>query len=230
MTRTAPEPRPLRVDIYFDVLCPWSFIAKRRLERALSALSDPGRVEVVWRSFELSPGNRRTPGPTAAEEMAEWWGDRTNARVDQIRRLGAAMGLDLDLHRARPVDTFDAHRLFHMAAARGKGSDILEHLLAAYHTDGLNIADHRVLERLGTRSGLQIDDVRALLTGNAFADAVRADEARAAERGVTGVPTLLIGTESPLPAVQPPEKLTRLLEQALADPPGIRTLPDDHTA
>ncbi|XRQ05992.1 DsbA family oxidoreductase [Actinomadura welshii] len=225
MTRTTPEPSPLGADVFFDVLCPWSFIAKRRLERALSTLSDAGRVEIVWRSFELSPRNRRTPGPTAAEEMTEWWGDRTAARIDLIRRLGAAEGLDLDLHRARPVDTFAAHRLFQLAAAHGRADQVLEHLLTAYHTDGLNIADPRVLERLGTRAGLDIDDVNALMSGDAFATAVRADEENAAERGVTGVPSLVLGTRPPVSAVQPPEQLSRLLERAITDLPAVPATP-----
>ncbi|WP_207946081.1 DsbA family oxidoreductase [Actinomadura sp. 7K534] len=165
MTRTTPEPIPPRADVYFDVLCPWSFIAKRRLEKALSTLPHADRVEIVWRSFELSPQSRKTPGPTAAEEMTEWWGDRTAARIDLIRRLGAAEGLELNLHKARPVDTFDAHRLFHLATAHGRSDHMLEHLLTAYHTDGLNIADPRVLEHLGTRAGLELDHVRALLPG-----------------------------------------------------------------
>lgn len=149
--RVVSRGRSLRADVYFDVLCPWSFIAKRRLETALSLL--PDRVEVVWRSVELAPGNRRTPGPTAAEKMTGWTGDRAAARIDLIRRLGAAEGLVLDLHRTRPVDTFDAHRVLHLAAARGKTDAMLELLLAAYHTDGLNVADPLVLERLGTMAG-----------------------------------------------------------------------------
>ncbi|TDC64826.1 DsbA family oxidoreductase [Actinomadura sp. GC306] len=224
MTRTTPEPSSPRAEVYFDVLCPWSFIAKRRLEKAVSALP-AARVEVVWRSFELSPQNRRTPGPTAAEEMAKWWGDRTAARVDLIRRLGAAEGLELNLHRARPVGTFDAHRLFHLATAHGRADQVLEHLLTAYHTDGLNIADPRVLERLGTSAGLELDDVNALMSGDAFANAVRTDEVNAAEHGVTGVPSLVIGTRPPVSAVQPPGKLSRLLQPDMTDPPLPRPCP-----
>ncbi|GAA0599274.1 DsbA family oxidoreductase [Actinomadura livida] len=225
MTRTTREQSPLRADVYFDVLCPWSFIAKRRLERALSALPDAGRVEIVWRSFELSPQSRKTPGPTAAEEMTEWWGDRTAARIDLIRRLGAAEGLELNLHKARPVDTFDAHRLFHLATAHGRSDHMLEHLLTAYHTDGLNVADPQVLEHLGTRAGLDIDDVNALLSGDAFADEVRADEKNAAKRGVTGVPSLVLGTRPPVSAVQPPEELSHRLERAITDPPEVPATP-----
>ncbi|MBB5133422.1 putative DsbA family dithiol-disulfide isomerase [Thermocatellispora tengchongensis] len=199
------------VDVYVDVLCPWCFIAKRRLAAAVAAMPDV-RVSVVWRSFELGPTLGREPGPTAAEEMAGWWGDQADARIAMIRRLGAAEGLELNLDRARPVNSFDAHRLLHLAAASGRADRMLEGLLRAYHIDGADIADHAVLERLGVEAGVTAGDVAALLASDAYADAVRADEKRAAERGVTGVPALVIGTRPPVSAVQSPAHLVRLLK------------------
>ncbi|WP_344982073.1 DsbA family oxidoreductase [Streptosporangium fragile] len=210
----------MRAEVYVDVLCPWCFIAKRRLETALAALPGTGRAAVVWRSFELSPGQGRVPGPTAAEEMIRWWGERASARIDLIRRLGAAEGLVLDLHTARPVNTFDAHRLLHLAAARDRADPMLERLLGAYHTDGADIADLHVLERLGAKAGLDGGDVAAVLRGDAYADAVRADERRAFERGVTGVPALVIGTRPPVSPLRPPAELARLLELGMTGRPG----------
>lgn len=206
---------PVQVDAYVDVLCPWCFIGKRRLAAAVAQVADRGRVEIVWRSFELSPLQGRVPGPTAAEAMSQWWGDQADTRIAQIRSLGAAEGVELNLHKARPVTTFDAHRICHLATAEGVADQMLEHLLRAYHTDGLNIADPSVLQRLGAEAGLDISKVRSLLAGDAYADAVRADERRAAEHGVTGVPSLVIGARDPVSAVQPAAELRRLLEQAL---------------
>lgn len=101
----------MRVEIYSDVLCPWCFIAKRRISAALGQLADPDRVEVVWRSDELSPNQGRVPGRTAAEEMGEgdWWGDQAQARITRIRDLGTVEGVELNLHLAphcpaTPVD------------------------------------------------------------------------------------------------------------------------------
>jgi predicted DsbA family dithiol-disulfide isomerase len=108
----------VRVEIYADVLCPWCFIAKRRVSSALTQLADGSGVEVVWRSYELGPNLSRIPGPTAEEEMRDgsWWGGEAGARISRIRDLGAADGVELNLHLARPVNTFDAHRLVHLAA------------------------------------------------------------------------------------------------------------------
>ncbi|MFI6712987.1 DsbA family oxidoreductase [Nonomuraea sp. NPDC050478] len=206
----------MKLEIYADVLCPWCYIGKRRLTAALAQHSGRARVEVAWRSYELAPEAERTPGPTAAEAMAEWWGEQAPARVEHIRSLGAAEGLELNLHLARPVNTFDAHRLVKLATDRDRADEMMELLLRAYHTEGLNVADVQVLRRLGDQAGLDGDEVRAVLAGDGYADEVRADRRRAAEHGVTGVPSLVVDGRPPVPGVQPVADLYRLLEHGLA--------------
>ncbi|MFC9977568.1 DsbA family oxidoreductase [Spirillospora sp. NPDC127200] len=205
----------MRIEVYADVLCPWCYIGKRRLSAALAGLEE--RVEVVWRSFELAPDSSREPGVTAAEAMREWRGDQTEARIARIRSLGAAEGLELDLEKARPVNTFDAHRLIHLAAdeRRGRGDAMAERLLYAYHTEGLNIADPEVLTRLGTEAGMEPAAVRAVLEGDWYTEQVRGDERRGRELGVSGVPTLVIADGTPTSAVQSPEVLRGLVLAAL---------------
>ncbi|WP_431896732.1 DsbA family oxidoreductase [Nonomuraea sp. bgisy101] len=202
------------IEIYTDVLCPWCYIGKRRITTALADVAGRERMEVVWRSFELDPGASVTPGETAAEAMVMWWGDQASARVAKIQALGAAEGLDLDLHAARPVSTFDAHRLAHLAADHGLADEMMERLFRAYHTEGLNVADPLVLERLGAEAGLEAVRVRDVLSGDAYAADVRADERRAAELGVRGVPSVVIDDGPPFSGVQPPAALRTLFEQA----------------
>ncbi|MFI7133682.1 DsbA family oxidoreductase [Nonomuraea sp. NPDC050153] len=205
----------MKLEIYADVLCPWCYIGKRRLTAALADLADRDSLEISWRSFELAPEEGRIPGPTAAEAMAGWWGEQAPARIAQIRSLGAAEGLELNLHLARPVSTFDAHRLCKLAADRGGADQMMELLLHAYHTEGLNVADPQVLRRLGGEAGLDTDEVRAVLAGDDYAEQVRADRLRAAELGVTGVPSLVVGGRPPLSGVQPVADLHRLLKRGL---------------
>lgn len=205
----------VEVDVYVDVLCPWSYIGKRRLEAALADMSEPGRVRLRWRSFELSPDEPRTPTLTAAASMAEWWGEHGAARVEHIHALARAEGLGIDLHRARPVNTFDAHRLYQMGAEHGLGDAVMERLLRGYLCEGLNVSDPQVLERLGGEAGLDAAQVRDMLAGSRYADRVRADERTARERGVTGVPTLVLDGGPPVSAVQSPAQLRRLLEDGL---------------
>lgn len=201
----------MKVEIYADPLCPWCYIGKRRLAAALELLEDRRSVEVVWRSYELDPGAGRVPGPTAAEAMTQWWGDRAPARVALIQSLGAAEGLDLNMQLARPVSTFDGHRLCQLAADRGLAEQMMERLLSAYHSEGLNVADLPVLQRLGEDAGLDKDEVRAVLAGDAYADKVRDDRRRAVEFGVTGVPSLVIDGRPPVSGLQPPADLAQLL-------------------
>lgn len=205
----------MQVEVFADVLCPWCYIGSRRLTAALAQVADRDEVEVVWRSYELAPDQEPVPGPTAAEAMTQWWGEQAPARVAHIRAVGAADGLELNLHLARPVNTFTAHRLIHLAAERGLADEMAERLLRGYHTEGLNIADRRVLARLGAEAGLAAADVEALLTGDAHADRVRADERRAAELGITGVPSLVIDGSAAVSGVQPPAELRRLIELAV---------------
>ncbi|GAA4975654.1 DsbA family oxidoreductase [Actinoplanes utahensis] len=187
-------------------------MAPSGLTAALDLVTDRRRVQVVIRSYELAPGESRNPGPTAAEAMTGWWGDQAGARKATIESLGAAEGLSINLHRARPVNTFDAHRLCHLAADRDRADEMLEQLLRAYHTDGLNIADPQVLQRLGGAAGLADTEVHAVLVGDDYAEDVRADRRRGVEHGVTGVPTLVIDGGPPVSVIQPVAQLRRLFE------------------
>ncbi|GAA0939634.1 DsbA family oxidoreductase [Nonomuraea longicatena] len=204
----------MKIEIYADVLCPWCYIGKRRLTAALATHPDRDDIEIVWRAYELAPDEGRTPGPTAAEAMAGWWGEQAPARIARIRSLGAAEGLELNLHLARPVNTFDAHRLIKLAAGQGLGDQMMERLLRAYHTEGLNVADAQVLVRLGGEAGLDGDAVRAVLAGDDYAEQVRADRRHAAAHGVTGVPSLVIDGRPPVSEVQSVADLHRLLSHS----------------
>lgn len=201
----------MKLEIYADVLCPWCYIGKRRLTAALAQHTGRDSIEIVWRAYELAPEEGRTPGPTAAEAMAGWWGEQAPARIARIRSLGAAEGLDLNLHLARPVNTFDAHRLVKLAADRDRADQMMELLLHAYHAEGHSVADGQVLQRLGGEAGLDAGEVRTLLDGDDYADEVRADRRRASEHGVTGVPSLVIDGRPPVSGVQPVADLQRLL-------------------
>ncbi|MET9832223.1 DsbA family oxidoreductase [Streptomyces sp. NPDC006385] len=207
----------MKIEIFSDVLCPWCYIGKRRIRAALEAFAHRDRLEVVWRSFELAPELDRTPGVTAAQAMEQWMDPAAvPARVRLIKDNGRQEGLELNLERSRPISTFDAHRLSHLAAHRGQADEILERLFHAYHTEAVNVADHDVLARLAVEEGLDAGEVRALLDGDAYADDVRADERRARALGVSGVPSVVVDGMCPVPGVMPPAELASVLEQAWA--------------
>ncbi|MET9608565.1 DsbA family oxidoreductase [Streptomyces sp. NPDC006512] len=211
----------MKIEIYSDVLCPWCYIGKRRIAKALEGFAHRDAVEVVWRSFQLAPEADGVPGPTAAEAMEQWTDPAAvPARVALIRSNGEQEGVELNLHKSRPVSTFDAHRLIHLAAARGRVDQVLEGLFHAYHTDALNVADPDVLSGIATAAGLDADEVGALLAGEAYADQVTADERRARAAGVGGVPSVVIDGRPPVSGVQDPAVLTAAFEAAWAQRAG----------
>jgi len=208
----------MQIEIHADVLCPWSYIAKRRLEAASGLADTP--IEIVWRSFELSPEGRPISGDSAADMIRQWRGDAAEARIAQIVSLGAAEGLKLDLENARPTNSFNAHRLIHLGAASGKADAVMERLLRAYHSEAENIAVTGVLDRLGREAGLAPSTVAELLAGDDFAEAVRADKRLAVERGISGVPVMVLAGATPTSAVKPIEELADLLRQAAGSQAG----------
>ncbi|MCP2261981.1 putative dithiol-disulfide isomerase, DsbA family [Streptoalloteichus tenebrarius] len=207
------------VEIWSDVLCPWCYLGKRRFEAALARFEHRDAVDVVWRSFELRADEPTVPGRSLLDVMAGYGLDREAAleRFEHIRQLGEAEGLTLNLTTARPVNTFDAHRLTHWAAAHGLRGELKERLFRAYHTENLNVADHDVLAGLAGEVGLDADQAREVLAGDAFGEDVRADERRAREVGVGAVPTFLVDGRRTTAGAMSADVLLNLLETAWSE-------------
>ncbi|OON73273.1 DsbA family oxidoreductase [Streptomyces tsukubensis] len=185
----------MKIEIWSDIMCPWCYIGKARLDTAIERFGGRDDVEVVWRSFELRPEQPRTPGATLGEMMRQRLGLRpgdTVALFEKIRVLGEAEGLDIRLTDVRPVNSFDAQRLVHLAAGSGRAHRLKDELFKAYLTSHQNVADHDVLSRLATGAGLETAAVDAVLAGDSYAREVREDEAAAVRHGVTGVPTVFV--------------------------------------
>ena len=212
--------QPMRIEIWSDVVCPWCYIGKRRFESALARFAHRDQVQVVWRSFELDPrAPRRSPGSLNDYLARKIGGSVAQAAAmnAQISALAAKEGLDYQLDRAKHGNSFDAHRLIHLAASHGLQAQAKERLLRAYFTEGLPISDPDTLVTIGAELGLPADDVRAMLEGDAYADAVRADERRAAAFGVSGVPFYVIDEQYGVSGAQDPAVFLGALEQAWAE-------------
>lgn len=205
------------IEIWSDVVCPWCYIGKRRFEAALAQFAHRDAVAVVWRSFELDPQAPRVVEGSLNEMLAGKLGVSTAEAAEMNQRvtgLAAAEGLEYRLDRARPGNSFDAHRLIHLAAAHGRQADAKERLLRAYFTEGLPIGDHDTLAALGAELGLPGDEVRAMLAGDAYAADVRADERRAAGFGIGGVPFFVFGERYGISGAQPAALFLDGLRQA----------------
>ncbi len=207
----------MKVEIWSDVVCPWCAIGKRRFESALAAFASADDVEVVWRSFELDPNAPRELSEDLVDHLAGKYGcSREQAEQMQanVTNVAAAEGLDFHLERARSGNTFDAHRVLHLARDRGVQSAVKDALLRAYFTDGEAIGDPDVLVRVAAGAGLDADEVRAVLDSHKYADEVRADEQEARALGVTRVPFFVIDRRFGVSGAQSPQILLQALEQA----------------
>ncbi len=210
----------MEVEIWSDVVCPWCYIGKRHLESALASFASPDPVRVVWRSYELDPNGPARRTESMAEVLQQKYGmsageaEAANAR---LTGLAAEVGLDYRLDEVAMGNTFDAHRLVHLAGTAGLADAMKERLMAAYFTEGIPIGDRSHLADLAVEVGLERTAVVELLAGSRFADEVRADERRAAELGVTGVPFFVIAGRYAVSGAQPPELLLDVLERAAAD-------------
>jgi predicted DsbA family dithiol-disulfide isomerase len=210
----------VKVEIWSDVACPWCYIGKRRFEVALARFEHRDEVDVRWRSFELDPDAPAVREVAYADRLATKYGisvAEAEATIDRMIETGAGHGVVLRFDKARPANTFDAHRLLHLGAERGVQHDLKERLLRAMFTTGANLADVDVLVALATDAGIDPAEARDALAGDAFAAEVRADERRAADLGITSVPFFVVDGKLGVSGAQPPDLLLGVLEEARAD-------------
>jgi predicted DsbA family dithiol-disulfide isomerase len=212
----------LRVDIWSDIACPWCYVGKRRLEAALARFAHKNDVRVVWRAFELDPSAPRLRERTVshAGRIAAKYGipvPEAEKRIRQMTEMARADGLDFHFEKVQSGNTFDAHRVLHLAHERGIQDAVKERLLQAYMTEGAAISDHETLVRLAGEAGLDEEQVRAMLAGNAYEREVRGDEASARELGISGVPFFVIGGRYGVSGAQSAEVLLKVLEKAWAE-------------
>ena len=207
----------MRVEIWSDVVCPWCYVGKRNFEAALSRFEHRDEVEVIWRAFELDPSAPAEREGDYAAHLARKYGmsvDQAGKMIETMTVTGAKAGVTLDFGRARPGNTFDAHRLIHLAGERGAQDAVKEKFLRATFTDGEPIGDRAVLLRLAGEAGLPQDRASAVLESDAYAAEVRAEESLALELGISAVPFFVIDRTFGLPGAQPPDVILKALERA----------------
>ena len=214
----------VKIEIWSDVVCPWCYIGKRRLESALASFEHADEVEITWRSFQLDPSASANPTESVAEHLGrKFGGGEASGRqmVARVAAIAAEEGLSFERYPdARHANTRDAHRLLHLAlaesgpAAQGR---LKEALLAANFTHAENLADHGLLARVAVEAGLLGERVHAVLASQEYGDAVDADIAQATAYGAGGVPFYVVDQRYGVSGAQPSETFTQVLERAWAD-------------
>jgi len=219
---TEPSAATLNVDVVSDVVCPWCYIGKRKLEAALAKLAgdEPTfAVTVRWHPFELNPDLPAQGLPRAAYLEAKFGG---RARADKIyarvRAVGADAGIPFAFDRIRlQPNTRDAHRLIAWAQLRGDAGALVEGLFRAYFVEGRFLGDREELVAVATDTGLPAEESRAMLVSEAYRTEVAAEYREAQDAGITGVPFFIFNGRTAVSGAHDPDTLLEAIAAARAN-------------
>jgi predicted DsbA family dithiol-disulfide isomerase len=203
------------LDVFSDTICPWCYVGKRRLERALEAR--PQRdLTIRWRAFQLNPGMPAEGMERKAYIDAKFGGsERARAILDTVRAAGAGEGIAFAFDRIkRTPNTLQSHRLIRFAGTHDRQDETLEALFRAYFLHGRNISDRAVLADVAQDAGLDRGEAADYLAGDADAEAVLGEDALARRAGINGVPCFLFNGRFALSGAQEPEAFFQLFDLA----------------
>jgi predicted DsbA family dithiol-disulfide isomerase len=211
--------RAMRVDVWSDIVCPWCYLGKARFERALAEFEHRDQVQVVHHAFELDPGFPTGQATSVLDMLSSKYGlsrDQAAEAEANMAQMAAAEGLEFSIDRPHG-NTFDAHRLVHLAKDRGRQDEMLSRLYRANFGAERSVFDTESLSALADEVGLDPAETRKVLAGDDYTEEVRADERRAAELGATGVPFFVIDDALGISGGQRAEVFLRALRQAWDD-------------
>jgi predicted DsbA family dithiol-disulfide isomerase len=207
----------MKVEIWSDVMCPFCYIGKRKFEKALAQFEHKDKVIVEWKSFQLNPNLVTDPTKNTLEYLAQskgWTMDYTKQTTEHVSNIAKEQGLDFNFEKAVVANSFDAHRLLHLAKKYNLQNECKEQLLKAYFIDGKNTADHELLTKIGINIGLNETEITETLNSNLYANEVNEDIYHAQQVGVKGVPFFVFGNKYAISGAQEPETFLGALQKA----------------
>ena len=208
----------MKIEIWSDVMCPFCYIGKKHFESALEQIDFGDEIEVEWKSFQLDPTLPMDGETTTTRDYLLQKKGMPAQQVDgmmmQLKQSGAQAGIDFQMDRAIPVNTFRAHRFIHYAQNEGKGNEAEEGLFKAHFTDGKNVGDINVLADLAAEIGLNKDEAKAYLQTDDLSMEVKADIHEAQQLGISGVPFFVVDRKYGVSGAQPVQVFVETLKQA----------------
>jgi predicted DsbA family dithiol-disulfide isomerase len=207
----------MKVEIWSDVMCPFCYIGKRRFEEALKRFAGAETVSVEWKSFQLNPNLKTEPGKNLNQFLAEHKGisiERAAEMNAYVTQMAKESGLVYNLDKAVVANSFDAHRVSHLAKLHHVQNELEELLFAAYFTEGKNTADHEVLTALAVQAGIPESEVKRVLNSSEYSSEVKKDVEEAQAIGVRGVPFFVFNRKYAVSGAQPVETFLKTLEAA----------------
>tara|TARA_R110002020_G_scaffold112064_4_gene258246 strand:- start:403 stop:1110 length:708 start_codon:yes stop_codon:yes gene_type:complete len=210
----------MKIEIWSDVACPFCYIGKRKIEKAIERFPQKDKIEIEWKSFLLNPDQVTQPNKSSQEYLAEvkgWSLEQTKEITANVTNMAAQEGLEYHLEKTVVANTKKAHRILHLAKTFGKGDEMKESLLKAYFTDSVNIDDDAVLLGLGKELGLEEDAIQEVLTTDKFENEVDQDIYESRQLGVKGVPFFVLDRKFGISGAQPDEVFDQTLEKAWSE-------------
>ncbi|WP_262284968.1 DsbA family protein [Micromonospora sp. MA102] len=202
----------MEIEIYADVVCPWCWIGKRRLEQALERYD--GEVTVRFRPFQLDPTPVTEPKPLIEALGAKFGGrDQAEGMAAHVTQVAKGAGIEMHFDRAVAANTFEAHRLVRFATERGRAAELVERLYRAHFQDGIDVGSTDALVKLAAEVGLDETEARDYLESNLGRREVAADLSEAHQLGVSSVPTFVLAGKYAVTGAQEPETLLAALHE-----------------
>ncbi|UWQ80897.1 DsbA family oxidoreductase [Leisingera sp. S132] len=206
----------VKLDILSDPICPWCYIGKTHLDKALAEVPDHPFV-IEWHPFQLNPDMPRE-GMDRREYLERKFGGKEGAVkayapvVEHAEKAGLTINFEA---MQRTPNTLDAHRLIHWAGVEGKQTQVVDALFKAYFVDARDIGDHAVLADVAQEAGMEADVAARLLEGGSDVQAIRDRDAHSRKMGVSSVPTFIVANQHAVPGAQPPELWKQVIEDIL---------------
>jgi len=209
----------MQIEIYSDVVCPWCFIGKRRLEQALETAGYAQEAHIAWRPFQLNPTMPKEGMDRRVYLNAKFGGTEARRAIEErVAKAGEADGIVFAFDRIeRTPNTFDAHRANWFAQQQGKQDDLAEALFHAYFTEGRDIGNGQALVEVASEAGLDGNEVREFLASGEGVEEVHAEEAAGHRMGIRGVPYFVLNGRYTISGAQPPDMFVSVLQKAEAD-------------
>ncbi|BAF55481.1 DsbA family oxidoreductase [Corynebacterium glutamicum] len=213
-------PAKMKIEVWSDIMCPFCYIGKKRLDDALSTFDQAGRIEVEYKSFELMPGLETHPLRSDIEYLADAKGmslEQARQMNGQVQAMAQATGLEMNPDETIAANTINAHRLTHFAKAHGKQQEVAQELFKAHFVDGKNVDDLDVLVSIAAEVGLDASAAREALESDAYTNEVQQDVYEARQLGVQGVPFFVFDRKYAINGAQQEEVFTGTVEKAFEE-------------
>ncbi len=206
----------LKVQIWSDIMCPFCYIGKRRIEEALTNFAHKESVAIEWKSYQLDPSFISSSNDNLAEHLAEKYGrdlDWAQNMLDNMTENAKAAGIDFHFEKAIMANSHNSHRLLHLAKRHHLANELKEQLFKAYLTDGKDLNNLDVLSEIAISVGLNAEEVSQVLHSDAYSKEVKQDIQEANTIGVQGVPFFVFENKYAVSGAQPATAFLETLEK-----------------